>query len=380
MKKCIRVLKKEILNKSKIMEGKTMKEKNRLQEQKAITLIALVITIVVMLILAGVTINLTLGQNGIFTTAQKAAQNYTQAQNQEMADLTSFTNVVDKLASGGMYYATDNEGNTIPVPTGFSPITTSDQGTKYTGFVIKNDTDGNEFVWVPVEGRGYTYNRYAMLASQPEWELDSDTQSMKIKHSTSGSYYYSEKMPEDERISVETYGGYYIGRYEAGIVGGTKGNTKTNGTYYTGENMKLVVKSGQQVWNFIEQGRALKEATNLYNKENNNVTSKLCSSYAWDTALKFMESTGSAYPTNSVGGYYGKSSPTTTGYDTAHPCNIYDMAGNVWEWTTESSGAASVLRGGRYSGSASANPASYRSSDSTTSANDSITFRVALFM
>jgi len=77
-----------------------MKKMKQKTNQKGITLIALVITIVVMLILAGVTINLTLGQNGIFTTAQKAAQNYTEAQNQEMAQLGQFTNTVNNVIEG----------------------------------------------------------------------------------------------------------------------------------------------------------------------------------------------------------------------------------------------------------------------------------------
>ena len=75
---------------------KVKKEQKYFKSNKGITLIALVITIIVLLILAGVTINLTLGQNGIFTTAQRAAQNYTQAQNQEMAGIDSFTSAVDK--------------------------------------------------------------------------------------------------------------------------------------------------------------------------------------------------------------------------------------------------------------------------------------------
>lgn len=70
---------------------------------KAITLISLVITIIVLLILAGVTINLTIGQNGIFKTAQIAAKNYTNAQNKELADLNNFeekyTNVIEKITT-----------------------------------------------------------------------------------------------------------------------------------------------------------------------------------------------------------------------------------------------------------------------------------------
>lgn len=59
--------------------------------QKGITLVALVITIIVLLILAGVTISLTLGDNGIFTTAQTAAKNYTNAQDKETYQINDFT-------------------------------------------------------------------------------------------------------------------------------------------------------------------------------------------------------------------------------------------------------------------------------------------------
>jgi len=373
-----------------------MKKRNFLKvgTNKGITLIALVITIVVMLILAGVTINLTLGQNGIFTTAQKAAQNYTQAQNQEVIAIDSFTSAVEKVVSGRVYYATDNVGNTIPVPLGFSPITTSDQGTKYTGFVIKNDTDGNEFVWVPVEGMNYGYGRVAW--TREGWNYSQTIENGEIKV---GKSVFIEPLPIDEQTSVNTYGGYYIGRYEAGVENYDTENITTSNSSITdptekenwtgyireeGKELKLVVKSGQQVWNYITRNRAKTEATNLYKKENgDNVASKLCSSYAWDTALKFMESTGSTYPTNSTGGYYGHSNPTTTGYDTAHPCNIYDMGGNVWEWTAEfcrSTYGPCVNRGGGYGYYESGFPAAYRNVDSTTRADGVVSFRVTLYL
>lgn len=68
-----------------------------LKGQKGITLVALVITIIVLLILAGVTITLTLGENGIFKTAEKAGENYTQAQRKELEGLNSFQNTVDRV-------------------------------------------------------------------------------------------------------------------------------------------------------------------------------------------------------------------------------------------------------------------------------------------
>jgi type II secretory pathway pseudopilin PulG len=58
-----------------------------LKGQKGITLVALVITIIVLLILAGITISLTIGQGGILDTAQKAGQNYVQAAKDENSQL-----------------------------------------------------------------------------------------------------------------------------------------------------------------------------------------------------------------------------------------------------------------------------------------------------
>lgn len=68
-----------------------------LKGQKGITLVALVITIIVLLILAGVTITLTLRENGIFKTAEKAGENYTQAQRDELEGLNSFQNTLDRV-------------------------------------------------------------------------------------------------------------------------------------------------------------------------------------------------------------------------------------------------------------------------------------------
>ena len=273
------------------------------------------------------------------------------------------------------------------MPKGFTPIPVEEgQGTKDTGFVIKDtstnadgtqsNTFGNEFVWVPVEGMSYNYARY-----------DFGKQN--------GTYSdYSEAMPEDEQESVNQYGGYYIGRYESGIEGGILASTsnssvtdtteKQNWTGYTGG--KLVVKKGQQVWNYITRNRAKTEAERLYNKAENNVKSKLCSSYGWDTVLKFIETQNSTYLSDSIGGYYGQSNsagPTQTGYDTVHPCNIYDMGGNVWEWTTEVNSDASrpyTLRGGSCYHSASDFPVTYRECRSMTNVYENIGFRVTLYM
>ena len=79
---------------------KTTKNMNLINNSKGITLIALVITIIVLLILAGVTINLTLGENGIFKTAEMAGKNYTQAQEQELAGIANFENEINNIIGG----------------------------------------------------------------------------------------------------------------------------------------------------------------------------------------------------------------------------------------------------------------------------------------
>ena len=92
--------KERIIKKSK--NQKTTKNMNLINNSKGITLIALVITIIVLLILAGVTINLTLGENGIFKTAEQAGRNYTQAQEQELAGIANFENEINNIIGGSI--------------------------------------------------------------------------------------------------------------------------------------------------------------------------------------------------------------------------------------------------------------------------------------
>ena len=84
----------------KILKSKYQQYKEPANNNNGITLIALVITIIVLLILAGVTINLTLGENGIFRTAEMAGKNYTEAQEQELAGIANFNNEINNIIGG----------------------------------------------------------------------------------------------------------------------------------------------------------------------------------------------------------------------------------------------------------------------------------------
>ena len=68
-----------------------------LKQQKGITLVALVITIIVLLILAGVTISLTLREGGIFGKAQTAAKNWKDAEETELTGMNTFENTTDRV-------------------------------------------------------------------------------------------------------------------------------------------------------------------------------------------------------------------------------------------------------------------------------------------
>lgn len=297
-------------------------------------------------------------------------------------NVNNIDDVYQTLIENKTYYVKDSLGNSIPVPVGFSVITTQDQGNRNTGFVIKNDKDGNEFVWVPVQGNTYTYNRYALIPTQTEDVVDSATSSMKI---SVGTNYCIEKLPDDEKSSVEKYGGFYIGRYETGIQGYTSIETanSSNLTSWTGyKGGSLVVQKDKQVFNYITRDLAKEKAEKLYNKNSNNVQSKLCSSYAWDTTLKFIETKNTTYLGSSAEGWYNQSGLILAG-KTIAVNNIYDMGGNAWEWTTENTTntTQTVLRGGSY-----ANPnandysASYREINTNTCAVNSVGFRIALYL
>ncbi len=74
--------------------------KNKMKDNKAITLTSLVVTIVVLIILAGITINSILGDEGILKKAQQATQNYSTAQAEEEDKIAKYTNEIDSYING----------------------------------------------------------------------------------------------------------------------------------------------------------------------------------------------------------------------------------------------------------------------------------------
>ena len=411
--------------------------KINLKKNKGITLIALVITIIVLLILAGVSIAMLTGQNGILTQAQNASTQTEIAEAKEKAQMdimawqserlengqdatlndetvktiltgkdyvkelkdTSFISVKGEheIQYSDLYTNGNNQsGQTIvdgvTVPSGFTHIAGE---SKEEGIVVA-DSKGNEFVWVPVTKKedGTPTDPYVetngMLTkkdgTQVEIQLGRYNFNTTTGEPTTAPSDYSEDTPENHnseygnaiaisienfKTSVEENGGYYIARYEAGVTSDTAFSTEDmedeftapNDTWtaYDGDSSDIVIKSGEKVWNYVTQKKASELCINLKTSNGyTDVTSDLVNSYAWDTAIVFIQECGTD---NNYANQAGKSTTPDNpsnlgkailaegnGKDKADTqCNIYDMAGNCVEWTTETFSDSSnpcVDRGG----------------------------------
>ena len=387
------------------------------KQEKGITLIALVVTIVVLLILAGVSISLVLNNNGVISKAKDAKNQYAEAQTNDEKQLNEVsdwidTKVGDTTGGGNSNYNPADDG--VPIPAGFVYV----GGTKASGLVISDatadkekykgqttvgtDLEGNQFVWIPVENIA-DYKRTAYAENFDTGTIDPSTNSTKINvdsSSSSSRYYYTEAMPSDEETSVEKNKGYYIGRYEAGDKESTEAKTLRSSEASTSNT--ITIKAKQAPYNCVTRTQAKVLAEGFGAKQNyKNVKTKLVSSYAWDTAIAFIQKTVSDYGNSSPQGNYHNTTfdytDITTGASqtkarwsitliptgqTIGVCNIYDMGGNVWEWTTESCTSTNypyANRGGCYTITTADSSAGDRSGNMD-SAYGTVGFRATLFL
>ena len=252
-----------------------------------------------------------------------------------------------------------------------------DSASTVQGGVVIEDKDRNQFVWVPVA----TIADYKRTWYKGEGSLSD----------------YSEALPEDEKTSVERYKGFYIGRYEAGDKENTEAKTLRSSNDVT---KTVTIKANQAPYNYVTRTQAKSLAEGFATKQGYKAKTKLVSSYAWDTTIAFLQKVNSDYGSSSEEGNY---SNTTFSYtditgasktkakssyvlvptgQTTPVCNIYDMGGNVDEWTTESYSSTNypyAIRGGSLNYGFAFFPAGYRHYDSD-NAYDYIGFRLTLFM
>ena len=369
-----------------------MNKKLKIKQEKGITLIALVVTIVVLLILAGVSISLVLNNNGVISKAKDAKNQYAEAQTNDEKQLNEVSDWIDTkvgdTTGGGSVAKIDG----VPIPEGYYYV----GGTKAKGLVIsdnvadkeldkgkenvRRDLAGNQWVWVPVETPSslYTtvdagvalsgstgvkttkYTNSAIISGQTrglpgstdyrEPDILTDTgydDSNYAKAGFSSFANMAENMKNDyeEMIaSLEKYKGFYIGRYELTANGEKTGATQTGITWY----------------------EYYKNCTTLV--VGSKVKARMIWGLQWDATCNWLDNSGFNIKDSSTWGNYDNNTATghgtkqNTGFSESWKANnIYDFAGNCWEFTQEAySTFGRASRGGLYDDSGSGYPASSR--------------------
>ena len=366
-----------------------MKKEIKNKQEKGITLIALVVTIVVLLILAGVSLSLVIGNDGIMKRAKEAKNRYAEAQTNEEKQLNELANGIDEMETE------IKKVDGVPIPEGYYYV----GGTKAKGLVIsdnvadkeldkgkedvRRDLDGNQWVWVPVENPSSLYTTVdaeVALTGSTGVKTTKYTNSAIISGITRGlpgdtsSYREPDIVPDstnednDERAktagfsslanmaetmvsdyeemiaSLEKYKGFYIGRYELTADGEKTGATQTDVNWYT----------------------LYKNCTTL--AVGSKVKTRMIWGLQWDATCKWLATSNFDITNSSTWGNHrdntadGHGSKQNTGYSESWKANnIYDFAGNCLEFTQEASYTDSrAYRGGVYYDVGSSSPASNR--------------------
>ncbi len=315
--------------------------------EKAITLIALVVSIIVLLILAGISIMILTGENGILQRAGEAGEKTQAAQKEELRRLTQMEAATN--LENIEYW--DSKGNKAIIPAGFAVSQVEGEKEIDNGLVII-DSEGNEFVWIPViDESKYIRNSTYEMADISLTSYDYDG--------------YLPSTIEDEKKVVMNAGGFYIARYETG-------KEIKNNEYVP------VSKERAVVWCNITQPEAQTTAESFIS--NRNVVSALISGTQWDVTMEFVNNKEGFIVTEALDNRH-IGSLTVSGQNQADKvCNIYDLEGNAWEYIAEkntySSSSPYNRRGSYYNGS---NAASYRSSCNGKSSS-SRSFRMVLYV
>ena len=409
----------------------------QLKSEIGITLIALVVTIIVLLILAGVSISLVLGDNGIITKAKEGKENTELAKVEEKVQLNEAAEylenmevirTVEEMRTAGTYMPAkttlkDSNGNLIKVPEGFKIA--EDSGINVTEGIVIEDNDikegignnrGNQYVWIPVgenikksdgEEVNIILGRYAFAdgtnhkdsegvalpIGTPILKQNAENYEDEIKINT---YYYEDTTQREGvvssgtdglnatalsilnfKTSVENNKGYYIARYEASYGVDGKANSKVSNNF---SNTNGIVPTEEgYLWNSVTQVDATTASRGLYST----INSDLINSYAWDTAILYIQNFSEEVDYSRQGSK--NTSLSNTGVNGDEVCNINDMASNTNEWTTEYSSFTSddgvkpcVYRGGAFSNSE--RFTSYRNSYWSIRSNKNGTFRTILYM
>ena len=396
-----------------------------MKKNKGITLIALIITIIILLILVGVSVNLLI-KGDLFGSAEKAV-NGTNAKVEEqqtavdelMGELDEVEKEIEEQqrqdnlpgtrVSENTKYIRD--GKTAWIPKGFTVSGIKSEQSINNGLVIYDIPEGttpdwsnpdsvktkyNQFVWIPVEVKSTDKENSIASFYRSEWTANTSTGGERTTGLNTSFTEPNATNDTDDKTgiakqiaeltkSIYKYGGFYIGRYEAG--------SETERTSSSGVTT-LGIKQDMYPYNYVKWGDSMSSigttgavylSNSLYNTNEYGATSMLCTGACWDSMLDFIkdlnhsvtnsttwgnyknsetfEITRGAYAVfntsnytlgsfNNVGSKYSKTKDTTillTTGATERNCskNIYDVAGNCYEWTTESGSQGDRVGRGR---------------------------------
>jgi len=305
------------------------------------------------------------------------------------------------------------------LPTGYTQVA----GTGLDGGLVIQDSKGNQYVWVEVPRTLDVYQTAGLVITNftdAEYEkIENDLQDYTSTYRKTGyaDEYYSDATTGLTELqyniqkkkmlkSIYKNGGFYVGRYETGIADSAR--------TATGAITKVpVIQQNAYPYNYVTNTQAQDLAKSF---ETEGVQTSLMFGVQWDLMLRYIEMMGTEQVeltedstewgnyknneyniTNADSKYYngswntsayGEKSASTNillssgANDELKKQNIYDIAGNVWEWTLEYSGNTSMPvtgRGGCFLDVGTANTVSARSAFPTTEAWYSYGFRVSLY-
>ena len=391
----------------------------KIANNRGITLIALIVTIIVLLILAGISISMLTGQNGILNRASEAKEKTEIASEDEkrkLAQAEALMNTEKTTYKG------------VTLPEGFAPTKIEGEDSIDDGLVI-TDAYGNEYVWVEVLKTDEVYPTAGLnvtaFTDEEYVKIEKDLHTYTIEYKNYSDEYYQDdtkgwfededeynKLKKKMLKSIYMNEGFWVGRYEAGI----EKNRKAIGD----ATIAPLSKANLYPYNYVTrtQAKVLAEKNNA-----GSCTSSLMFGIQWNLMLKYIENkemlsdsemkTKLVSNSTSIGNYknnlwnitnefarysvdYGKiflESPykkttnesimLTTGADKSFSlANIYDTAGNVWEWTLEKSVDEKyrcVFRGGDFNCDGTEGYMESHSRGDSSSSGYSIGFRIAIY-